>query len=122
MTDKIMHVFCIDPYTQKITVEEHDGSLERVYALCDCRSIECARITGEIDAFFDEEGLLKVDMFSRFWKHEDFIYPISGKAIFVGHDEEGDTTAPDISIAELRDKSTYMGLAEVQAYAKEAGI
>lgn len=116
-----MKTLLIDPYTQTITEHDYDGTLGAMYKLIGCGLVEPvyannngkAMFKGENCLFVDEEGLLK-DLDTQAF----FIIngkPISGRAITVSYNEEGETTEAGITLSDLEKlEIKWMSLTELK--------
>lgn len=118
-----MKAILIDPKERSITeVEYHDGNLEEIVDLLDCRLIDFVQtyINGD-GLYIDDEGMLIEDQY--FFKHINSDYPLAGKALVIGIGEQGETIAPLCSVEDLEDHITFLGhRRNVQLmYAKTAG-
>jgi hypothetical protein len=103
-----MKTLLIDPFTKTVTEHDYDGSLDAMYKLLDCDTVEMVKYNdagkdmfkGEDCLFVDEEGLLcNLDMQAFFIIDGK---PIAGRAMTVGCDEEGETIEANITMEDLR--------------------
>ncbi len=86
----------IDPFERTIRAVAYDGSLDVLYALLDCATVDVAR-GHKFDLYVDDEGLFKADQ-QYFAIIGELGQPIAGKALVIGKpDHDGNTTPPSVS-------------------------
>ena len=84
--------------TKAIMVKlEKKNTLEQMYKLIDCSSVDCVSLPKNIDIWTDDEGLLKSDssVIRYLVKESDdsdgFELHLAGKSLILSTDEEGNT-------------------------------
>jgi len=93
-----MQGYLIDPKARTITEVNYDGSLQSIYKLLDCRTIEAAPINDhtECSVFVDEEGLFTEERPLYAFQFMGGHQPMVGRALVIGPtDDEGKTLEPD---------------------------
>lgn len=87
--------YLVKPGPRTITkVEIQPGMVgAAIRALVECNLFDCVSIDGELDAWVDDEGLLKSPKHFTHIKGTGFV-PLAGNVLFLGGpDEEGETTS-----------------------------
>lgn len=92
---KILHGILIDPVVRECSVVEMDADnvLQSLYDHLGCDMVElCAHQSNGDAIYVDEEGLFKEGLrsFQVFGAHQPFF----GRGLILGHDSEGNSTAP----------------------------
>lgn len=96
-----MDAYLIDPFAQTITKVNYSGRYEQIYDLIDCDTFDCARINRMGDAIFiDDEGLMR-ERPQAFFRHRSYPQPLAGKGLVLGGNDEGESTAPAVSLEQL---------------------
>lgn len=96
-----MNAYLIDPVAHTITQVTYSGNYEDIYKLIDCQTFDVARINNRGDGLFiDDEGLFVKGQ--SFFIHKDYPSPLAGRALVLGCNDEGDSTAPTVTLEELR--------------------
>lgn len=76
---------------------EKEDTLNQMYKLIDCSSVDCVSLPKNIDIWTDDEGLLKSDSaVIRYLVREDdesdgFELHLAGKSLILSADEDGNT-------------------------------
>ena len=82
--------YLIDPEKKTIEAVELDGDLKSIYKLLDCDMIAAPIEFDNKDTMFvDDEGLFKEQKGAI--KMKDWSYPIVGKVMIIGCDDEGES-------------------------------
>ena len=85
-----MKALLIDPYERTIKEVKHAGDLKSLYELLDCSMVEAPIDYPNGDTLYcDEEGWVYPREFLAGFMFPDWDYPILGKALIVGSDEDG---------------------------------
>jgi hypothetical protein len=106
-----MRTLLIDPTAKTVTEHDHDGNWKTIAPAIGCDTFDVI-FTSVGDIYVDDEGLLKSPQF--FWKLDTMHTPIAGKGLVFGFaDEEGDSTASEISIERLLEKLDFYTFADV---------
>lgn len=105
-----MKAFLIDPFTRTITEVEYDGSLEHMYQLIGCDSVEAVKLTDSGDCVWvDEEGLLKNP--THFFYIGNYPGELAGKGLVLGTDGGGNTVpCATITLPLLLRSVAYMNM------------
>lgn len=92
-----MKAILIDSATATISEVEHDGSLDSIYKLIGCETIEATYPFGRGTdcVYIDEEGGLKPNRLGFVIK--GFHSPLRGRGLVVGTDRKGNTVAPKVT-------------------------
>lgn len=109
-----MQAYLIDPFAQTVTEVDYSGDIADIYKLTDCETFAVAQFDARGNGVFvDDEGLLnnKPKAFFQIW---DYPQPLAGKGLVLGTDDEGESIAPTLTLAELRAKVRFMSLEDVQ--------
>lgn len=96
-----MKAFLIDPQSQTVTEVECTIELREIYHLLDCRCFTTAAPSKNGDVLYCDDELLYSarEPFAFFYSY--YAWPIKGKALVVGTDDEGKTGSPRTSIEEV---------------------
>lgn len=105
--------YLIDPETRTITEINYTHSFNNLYALLNCRLVECVYLEDNV-IYLDDEGLLTSD--PKFYCIDnERIY--AGKSMLLGNDpnniKNGIANMPRISLAEAKDRITFLSTEEV---------
>ena len=123
-----MLAFLINPETENIEVVEYDGDFRNIQQMIEARlfTTVCIKYDEEkgisTDIYVDDEGMLDLQPTTKFFKHQDYIYPLAGKGLVLSGDTEGESISPMISKEELEKKISYMDMFEVRQYVMKEGI
>lgn len=121
-----MKTLLIDPHTKTVTEHEYDGSLDAMYELIGCGTVEMVAYNdngtpmfeGDDCLFVDEEGLL-----GDLDKQAFFVIdgkPIAGRAMTIGGDGDGETVESTITMEKLRMLDIqWVTLAQLREWASE---
>lgn len=97
-----MRTLLINEQNQTVTEFNLNKGLKNIYAVLECETIEAPGVSNlkERDIFYcDEEALLKQSKIKGGFMFPGWSYPIVGKALVVGTDDEGEdidcTTNPE---------------------------
>jgi hypothetical protein len=112
-----MKAFLINPFEKSITEVEHNGDYKEIYKLCDYDTFTVVPLEDNDSIFVDDEGLLKTIPENGFFAvpslhdYQAFV----GKGLVLGCDDNGDSTAPKISLDELKKIVTFPSIEDVLA-------
>jgi len=99
-----MKVILIDPDQQTVAVCNHDGTLESLYALLDCNSIEAPiRYDNNDTLYCDEESWITPKEKLSGFMFPNWSYPILGRGLIVGTDDEGEDIGCESSVDDFKD-------------------
>lgn len=116
-----MKAILIDVHSQtikEVEVVNHDC----IYDHLKCRCFTTVGIDETHDVFVDDEGLLNLTPFSRFFLYKGYPQPLAGNGLVVAIDEDGETIAPTLTIQQIAENVIFMNLHEVQIYAEANNI
>ena len=107
-----MKAFLIDPYALKVGEVEYSGDYKDIYTLTDCQIFTCLTFNEEEDTLYlDDEGLIN-DKEKAFFRivgtPRGETYPLVGKALVLGCNEEGDAVEPKITLEKLRKQVQFI--------------
>lgn len=103
-----MKAILIDPKEGSVKQVEHDGSLQNMYDLLGCRTVDFVQTYPNGDGMYvDDEGLYVEDQ--HFFIHLNYPQPIAGKALILGTDDDGGSIAPDVSVQEVNEMVRWIG-------------
>ena len=99
-----MRAILINPFDQTIKETEYTGDYREIYDLVSCRTFDCVRLTIENDMYLDDEGLLIDNQRSFSIKDRNY----AGKALLLSHDDEGETTATNWTLQDVKDMVEWL--------------
>jgi len=105
-----MRALLIDPIARTITEVEHEDKYTDIYRLIEAQPFDVMNIGDGESLFFDDEGLLKEPPPIDYFRFGDDGHPISGKALVLGVNDEGDSIATKLTIAELQGMVQFLRL------------
>ena len=117
-----MFGYLINPNDRTVKAVEYSGDYKDIYKLIDASTFDCADIDFDPDTntrvtiYVDGEGLLNIDPEDMFFLHVGAVYPLKGKGLVLGCDENGDSVSPALSLPDLENSLTYMSLPQVREY------
>lgn len=94
-----MKAFLINPADRTITAVDYDGKTESLYALLECQTFDRVALAPTVDMWVDDEGHFQKGN-PIFTIHQVEAY-FAGRAVVLGHDGEGNSIAPAISLDRL---------------------
>ena len=105
-----MKAILIDPYDRSISEVEYNGDYKQIYDLIDSpsRCFDIARLENGDGIYVDDMGMC--DGLKLFTYND---YPLAGKALILGSDEEGDSTPPFVTLEEVKKNVKFSGLVSV---------
>lgn len=87
-----MKAYLINPFEKTVTVVDYNGKLEQLYELMGCTMVSAPVEFDNMDTMFaDDEGLFNPENSKGSFMMKDWSYPIVGKILVVGCDEEGNS-------------------------------
>jgi len=101
-----MKAILINPFDQTIKETEYTGDYREIYSLVDCRTFDCVRLTPHEDMYIDDEGLL-IDN-QRYFRMLEIDANYGGKALLLSHDDEGETTATNWTLQDVKDMVEWL--------------
>lgn len=106
--------------TNKVVHEvEINDNIQDIYEQLGCDLFEVVRIDEINDIYVDEEGLLKLNENSLFFRYEGYPQPIVGNGLILGHNKRGDSTSTTLTLEEVKQKVTFLTMEEVRSQVKD---
>ena len=102
-----MKAILIDVKTQEIKEVEHDGKLQNIYDLIDCRTIDIVRIDDVNGIFVDDEGLLKDNLYFEYSGSEN-VFKLAGNGLILGVDDEGNSISPTLTVEDVKSNVNFL--------------
>lgn len=97
-----MKGYLIDPFEQTITGVLYDGDYRQIYHLIQCQTFDVKAFIDEYnDLYIDDEGLYVDDQSFFGFNFTDEIV-IAGRALVLGHDNQGGTTDTTLTLDFLK--------------------
>ena len=110
-----MKAILINPEDRSVTYVELDKGLDPIYKILDCDCFACPIVYGNNDAMYcDDEGLFKPQKGGIIMP--DWEYPILGKIIIVGTDEDGNSIDVKSELNYFTDSITWLNEAQAEYY------
>lgn len=119
-----MKAILIDVHSQtikevEVTKDLSGSNLQSMYEHIGCDCFTCVGIDENNDIFVDDNGLLFLTPFSRFFNYKGYSQPLAGNGLIVGIDNnDGESIDTTLTIDEVIKNVTFMSLQEVQTYAE----
>jgi len=101
-----MKAILINPHEETITEVDYSGNYKEIYSFIDCRTFDCVRLTPHEDMYIDDEGLL-IDN-QRYFRMVEIGANYGGKALLLSHDDEGETTATNWTLQDVKDMVEWL--------------
>lgn len=101
-----MKAILINPFDQTIKETEYTGDYREIYSLVECRTFDCVRLTPHEDMYIDDEGLL-IDN-QRYFRMLEIGANYAGKALLLSHDDEGETTATNWTLQDVKSMVEFL--------------
>ena len=98
-----MKSILINPFDQTIKEAVYTGDFREIYSLIDCTTFDVVRLSDADDLYVDDEGLLKDNRYFS-WSGRNF----AGKALLLSHDDEGNSTATNFSLQDVKDMVEWL--------------
>jgi len=113
-----MKAILIDVLNQDVKEVEFDNnkSLTEIYKLIKCEIIEVAMYINENDdcIYVDEEGLLEITPFTRFFSYKNGHQPFAGNGLIIGTNmETGDNADVTVSLDEVKANIKFLSLNDI---------
>ena len=102
-----MKAILIDVKTQEIKEVEHDGELQNIYDLLDCRTIDIVKIDDVNDIFVDDEGILTDNLYFEY-SVSDRVFQLAGSGLVLGYNKEGETIGTTLTIEDVKGKVRFL--------------
>ena len=102
-----MKAILIDVKTQEIKEVEHDGEIQNIYNLIDCRAFDLVRIDDVNSIFVDDEGILKDNLYFEY-SVSDRVFQLAGNGLILGVDDEGDSVEPTLTVEDVEGKVNFL--------------
>ena len=107
-----MRAFLIDPYALDITEVQYNGDYKTIYKLIDADIFTCVTFNEEEDTIFiDDEGMIngKEQAFFRVvGTPSGDSYPLVGKGLVLGTNEDGESVEPKVTLEKLRKQIQFI--------------
>jgi len=102
MTSKqVVKAILIDPFEMTVSEVFYGGELSDIYALVGASPVTVVNFGNDGDGIFiDDEGLFRGGQ--QYFKFEGYPQPLAGKGLILGVDDNGDSVAPVITLAEAK--------------------
>ena len=102
-----MKAILIDVKTQEVKEVEHDGEIQNIYNLIDCRAFDIVRIDDVNDIFVDDEGILKDNLYFEYSGSEN-VFKLAGSGLILGVDDEGNSIPPTLTVEDVKGKVSFL--------------
>ena len=116
-----MRGILIDAYNKdvrEVTLIEEASTLEQMYELLDCSTVECVALPGGNDMWINEEGLFYLTRDSMFFTYAQSM-PIHGKGLILGLDRTtGECKSTKLTLEDVTDGVDFYNLEEVRELVK----
>ena len=106
--EKKMKAILIDVHNKDIKEIEHDGKLENIYDLIDCRAFDLVTIDDVNAIFVDDEGILKDNLYFEYSGNER-VMQFAGSGLVLGYNGEGKTISTILSVEDVKGKVRFLG-------------
>ena len=103
-----MKAILIDVHNKDIKEIEHDGKLENIYDLIDCRAFDLVTIDDVNTIFVDDEGILKDNLYFEYSGNER-VMQFAGSGLVLGYNGEGKTISTTLSVEDVKGKVRFLG-------------
>lgn len=118
---KKMRGILIDAWSndvREITIIDGASTLQQMYELIGCSTVECVSLPGGNNLWVDEEGLLFLTENSKFFTYKD-VMPIHGRGIILGIDRKtGESKNTKLKLEDVSDSVDFYSLNEVRELVK----
>lgn len=98
-----MRGILLNPFDQTVKEVNILGNIQDIYLLTECTIFDVVRLSESDDMYVDDEGLLKDNRYFS-WSGRNF----AGKALILGHDDEGETIATTYDLQEVVDRVEWL--------------
>lgn len=105
-----MRAILIDPVARTVTEVDYDGNYKSIYRLIEAHPFQVLQINETESVFIDDEGLLHEPSPTHYFRFGTDGHPVSGKGLVLGVDDEGESVATQLTIAELQDMIQFVRL------------
>ena len=102
-----MKAILIDVKTQEIKEVEHDGEIQNIYNLIDCRAFDLVRIDDVNSIFVDDEGILKDNLYFEY-SASGRVFQLAGSGLILGVDDEGNSIPPTLTVEDVKGKVNFL--------------
>ena len=106
--EKKMKAILIDVHNKDIKEIEHDGKLENIYDLINCRAFDLVTIDDVNAIFVDDEGILKDNLYFEYSGNER-VMQFAGSGLVLGYNGEGKTISTILSVEDVKGKVRFLG-------------
>jgi hypothetical protein len=97
-----MKAYLVNPFEQTITEVRYSGNYQQIYSHLDCDCFTVADFNEQGDCVFvDDEGLIS-GKHQEFFMIDGYPTPLAGMGLILGTNQEGESTAPSITIDQAR--------------------
>lgn len=109
-----MKAILIDVVNHQISLVDVSNNIKDIYKHLNCDMFECVDIDHQNTIYVDEEGLLKLDERSKFFRYKGYPQPICGNGLVLGiNHHTGDSIDCSLSVEDIKSKVEFLCLAEV---------
>jgi len=103
---------------REVTIVEEADTLQQMYELIECSTVECVHLPNGNDLWVDEEGLLFLTQNSRFFVYNG-VMPIHGRGLILGLDRNtGDCKSTKLKLEDVTDSVDFYSIDEVRELVK----
>jgi len=102
-----MKAILIDVKTQEVKEVEHDGEIQNIYNLIDCRAFDIVRIDDVNDIFVDDEGILKDNLYFEY-SVNDRVFQLAGSGLVLGYNKKGETIGTTLTVEDVKGKVNFL--------------
>ena len=102
--------YFINPFSRNVTTVDYDGDYKSISRMIDASRgfFDVVRLYENGDgAFVDDEGLYAEEQ--TFWIHRNYPQPLANKALVLGCDDMGESTAPKTSFEDFVGDIQFIG-------------
>ena len=110
-----MRAILINPELKQVTEIEVGGDYKEIYKVISCDTFSCPVTYDNNDCLYcDDEGLFKPQKGGVIM--EDWVYPILGKMLVLGTDENGESVDAKTDIRFFENQITWLNEAQAERY------
>ena len=110
-----MRAIIINPEKKEVTEIQIGSDYKEIYKAISCDTFSCPITYGNNDSLYcDDEGLFKPQKGGVIM--EDWVYPILGKMLVLGTDENGESVDAKSDIKFFTDRITWLDEAKSERY------
>lgn len=107
-----MKAYLIDSQNKTVSEVEYDGTIDCIYRHLDVGTFDVVQLDDNGDSVFvDDEGLLKDPYY--FFEVQGVSFPLAGRGLVLGTDDEGDSVEPVMSLDSLKERVSFLSRDEL---------